>query len=213
MHVKMVGSPFKSGIRRLFGPCGAPERYDVYSSADANSPFEHNKFRCGDHGTMMQFKKNQKMTRAGRSTPADAFRAVALFLRWTRDPGWPVWLDTNNIVLSGQFAEAIPRSITESKRLVNHSSKYPGLSLNFEGTRCTPELYTKRSTFIIPGVTDPGTLADCIYRMGDVMAKHRRLDLVRDNKGQAGGGERRGDGTDRGTRSYSGDKNGAGPEC
>ena len=120
MHVKMVGSPFKSGIRRLLGPCGAPERYDVYSSADANSPFEHNKFRCGDHGTMMQFKKNQKMTRAGRSTPADAFRAVALFLRWTRDPGWPVWLDTNNIVLSGQFAEAIPRSITESKRLVNH---------------------------------------------------------------------------------------------
>lgn len=182
MHVKMRGSAFKRGIRRLLSLGKGAARYDALSSADAKSPFEHNKFRCGPHGTMMQFKKNQKMTRAGRSTAADSFLAVVMFLRWTKDPDWPIWFDTNNIVLSGQFAEEIPKSIVESQRLVNHSSKYPGISLNFEGTRCTPELYTKRSTFIVPGVTTPATLTDCVAQMKKLMDKHRRLDRI-----QAGG--------------------------
>ena len=109
------------------------------------------------------------MTRAGKATHADAFRAIIFFLRWSNEPEWPVLLDCNNMVVNGQFVNPIPESIKNNPRLASHSSKYPGIALNFEDTRCTPEIYTKRSTFIIPGVTQPHTLSHCISKMASVL--------------------------------------------
>ena len=136
MHVKLRGNPYKSTVRRtLYGP-GPAKNCDAYSSSDANSPFEHNKFNCSKFGTIMQFKKNRKLTRAGKATHADAFRATVFFLRWSKDPNWPVRLDTNNMVVNGQFATPVTDETVKSNfRLASHSSKYPGIALNFENTR------------------------------------------------------------------------------
>lgn len=153
MHIKLRGNPFKTSVRKALCGSASEKKIDVYSSSDASSPFEHNKFSCGGFGTIMQFKKNKKLTRAGKATHADAFRATVFFLKWSKDPDWPVSLDTNNLVVNGQFVDPIPPNITSNFRRAGHSSKYPGIALRFEGMQCTPEVYMKRSTFIVPGVT------------------------------------------------------------
>lgn len=138
----------------------------VYSSSDPSSPFKHEKFMCGAFGSMLHFKpkpqsfaRRQTVIRAGPLNPADAFLSVCLYLRWRRSHGHNLKIAgmvIPNCVFTGMFEEDVleaVRSKIRERPNATYSDKFPGVALTLDGTRVVPEVYTRRGTFIAPGVS------------------------------------------------------------
>jgi len=165
LHVSFEVAVFKSMLRaRFHHPHQALESLGDWSSSDPDSPFRHNKYNLGTHGKVLQFQRKRNLIRAGKHTHADAVRATLFFCRWTAPSSWPTRMSSPNMVASGTFTRPLPRSVRDLPH-ATWSTKFPGVALKTSVGQCTPEVYPDQGTYIVPGVTTPASLVQCLEEL------------------------------------------------
>jgi len=120
--------------------------------------------------------------RAGKHTHAHAVWGTLefffLFAKLTAPEHPSKWLSAiqaPNMVISGKLACAISEDIVNDPACTK-TSKFPGIQVAVpEHLNSTPELYLKRSTFIVPGVTSPNQLAQILRALIAIYSKYKRV--------------------------------------
>lgn len=123
--------------------------------------------------------------RAGKHTHAHAlwgtFEFFFLFSKLSAPEHPSKWLSSiraPNMVISGQLKCSISPEIINDPACTK-TSKFPGIQIAVpEHLNSTPELYLKRSTFIIPGVTSPAQLAEILRSLVGIYSKYKLCDNV-----------------------------------
>ena len=167
LHVSFDTSPFTSLIREIItGTVCAESNSDLaeWSNSDPDSPFRHSKYDLGKDGKILQFQRKQNLIRAGKNSHADAVKSTLLFLSWTAPSRWPSRMSSPNMVASGKFVRPLPESV-RNLPCATWSAKFPGIALKTSVKQCTPEVYLRQGTYIVPGVTTPETLSQCLQEL------------------------------------------------
>lgn len=118
--------------------------------------------------------------RAGKHTHAHAmWGTLEFFFLFTRlaapehPSRWLSAIQAPNMVISGQFKHMISHTIANDPACTK-TSKFPGIQITVPShLNSTPELYLKRSTFIVPGVTSPNQLAEILRCVVAIYAKYK----------------------------------------
>ena len=102
--------------------------------------------------------------RAGKHTHAHGLERVFHFWNWVDKEAnlpqkrWPAAIQAPNMVVSGKFKFNLDPAIKKHP-MCTSTSKFPGIQVVMpKHLNATPEVYTKRGTFIVPGVTSPKQL-------------------------------------------------------
>ncbi|WP_341246944.1 hypothetical protein [Nereida ignava] len=168
LHVCFEDNPYKTLFRQKLLQPTTNAALAGCSNSDPDSPFRHHKYDLGDDGKVLQFQRKRNLIRAGKSTHADAVRSTLLFLRWASPGQWPARMTSPNMVASGRFAHPLPEA-TKALPCATWSAKFPGVALKPPNSKCTPEVYLKQGTYIIPGVTSPESLSVCLQQVSDML--------------------------------------------
>lgn len=191
MHISMKPNCYKNCVRMALGckpiiKAGTGSslipknnhKLAIYSGADLDSPFSHQRFNTGPHGKILHFSKNQNLIRAGKYTHSDSFLSVVRFLKWANfeKSAWFTGLATPNSVMSGAFIGKITDKVKEYPR-ASFSDKFPGIAISMKSEKslncCTPEIYLRRGAFIIPGVKRPSDLAECCEELCKIYSLYK----------------------------------------
>lgn len=167
LHVAFDVDPHASLLRDLItGPGNDVTNHELteWSNSDPDSPFRHSKYDLARDGKILQFQRKQNLIRAGKNSHADAVRSTLLFLSWTAPHRWPSRMSSPNMVASGKFVCPLPESV-RSLPHATWSAKFPGVALKTSVKQCTPEVYLRQGTYIVPGVTSPETLSRCLQEL------------------------------------------------
>lgn len=115
--------------------------------------------------------------RAGKHTHAHAVHRTSEFLKCLRKTGVlhplvhpSVWSCPNTVVTGRVRRRIDPKALLADWR-VNSTKRFPGKSINIEGSRVVPEVYPSDGRFIMPGVANAGELLKASTVVDDVAAK------------------------------------------
>ena len=128
-------------------------------------------------GKLLVFQSGNAI-RAGKHSHEDALLKMFNFNTWVRKTcgvhhEWHTAVDNPNMVISGQFKHMISHTIANDPACTK-TSKFPGIQITVPShLNSTPELYLKRSTFIVPGVTSPNQLAEILRCIVAIYAKYK----------------------------------------
>lgn len=149
--------------------------FEQLSQQGASSPFTHFRFHTKRHGKLLVFKTGN-IIRAGKSTHADAYNALIIFMRWVRTlvPGlaamWPCAVSLPNSVWTGQFLAPISAGLKQHPR-ATYSDRFPGISYRLKtNTTVTPEIFLKASKWILPGTKTACDVFDALDELVDLHA-------------------------------------------
>lgn len=184
MHVVFRKWPHRMTVRsairrRRYMPHGTTDPVMRAAATDPSSPFEHNKFNLGRYGKILQFHRNKNLIRAGKHTHCDALYSTIRFIQWTRTSDWFVQLTAPNAVVSGKFAATLCSTVKDHPAST-HSAKFPGIAIKLNSTRCTPELYLKSGSFIVPGISTTNDLKTTVEDLVQSLTRHNHLVAAED---------------------------------
>lgn len=171
LHVSFESNPHTTLFRHLLQksqPQKENTRLNEWSNSDPDSPFRHSKYDLSTDGKILQFQRKQNLIRAGKNSHADAVRSTLLFLAWTAPAKWPTRMSSPNMVASGKFACPLPETVRNLPH-ATWSAKFPGVALKTGVVQCTPEVYLRQGTYIVPGVTTPQTLSVCLQQLSKML--------------------------------------------
>ena len=177
----------------LYGVCESPEFQTVqsivpHSLAHCTGTASHYRIAAG-HTTRGKRRKRGyqagkflvfstgNLIRAGKSNHAHAVLAMYQFyFSFNKVSGlgsarWPTSLSGPNAVVSGQFRNQISPKIKEDS-LCTHTEKFPGIAVRTR-ENATPEIYLKRSAFIISGITSVAQLERIFKVLIDLYTKYK----------------------------------------
>jgi len=150
--------------------------FEQLSQQGAASPFTHFRFHTNRHGKLLVFKTGN-LIRAGKSTHADAYNALVVFMRWVRTllPGlaamWPCAVSLPNSVWTGQFATPISHALKQHPR-ATYSDRFPGISYRLvTPSSVTPEIFLKASKWILPGAKTAEDVFNALVELVDLHAE------------------------------------------
>ena len=123
-------------------------------------------------GKLLVFQSGNSI-RAGKHTHIDAVRSMFRFNQWARRTAssphvWHVAIDHPNMVLSGKL-KTPPSSHFKSHWRCNYSVKFPGVAVKASST-CTPEVYPKSGSFIMPGATNAESVVAAVEAVSDAVS-------------------------------------------
>jgi hypothetical protein len=179
VNVVLHGSASGGVVRRrhrhnaLYGVCETPQFQTVqqvvpHSLAHCTGTASHYRIAAGHAAAGKRRKRGFQpgkflvfstgnLIRAGKCNHAHAVLAMYAFhFAFSSVSGlgparWPTSLSGPNSVVSGRFRCKISEDI-KTDSLTTYTSKFPGIAVRTR-LNATPELYLKRSAFIISGVT------------------------------------------------------------
>lgn len=112
--------------------------------------------------------------RAGKFTHAHAVHRTSEFLLMLRKSGVlhplvspSVWSCPNTVVTGRLRNRIVPEKLNADWR-VNSTKRFPGKSVNIEGSRVVPEIYPSDGRFIMPGVANAAQLFRASVVVDDV---------------------------------------------
>jgi hypothetical protein len=184
VNVVLHGSASGGVVRRrhrhnaLYGVCESPQFQTVqevmpHSLAHCTGTASHYRIAAGHTAAGARRKRKFQpgkflvfstgnLIRAGKSNHAHAVLAMYQFtIAFGRvsklgPARWPTSLSGPNAVVSGRFRNKISEDI-KNDSLTTYTEKFPGIAVRTQ-LHATPELYLKRSAFIISGVTSVAQL-------------------------------------------------------
>ena len=184
VNVVLHGSASGGEIRRrhrhnaLYGACSSPsfptcKAILPHSLASCTGPMSHYRIAAGQDASSPRARRGAKagkylvfstgnLIRAGKSTHGHAVLSMyKLWRAFNKTAGlsqarWPSSLNGPNAVVSGAFKYMLSPAIKDDS-LCTHTSKFPGIAVRTR-EHSTPEIYLKRSAFIVSGVTSSDQL-------------------------------------------------------
>ena len=154
------------------------------SRGTPNSPFAHHKIRTSMGATILMFNSGQ-IIRSGGDSIGVAVISLLKFVNYLRlahpHTHAHVWIGAAtvpNSVFSGQFANMIEGSL-KLDSCATFTSKFPGIAIALPTPdKITPEVFLRRSKFIIPGIKSPESIAECTNWLVSAVQPHFSSDMV-----------------------------------
>ena len=128
------------------------------SRGTPSSPFAHHKIRTSVGATILMFNSGQ-LIRSGGNSPGQALISLLKFVNFlqrthpaTHANAWIGAATIPNSVFTGQFVCDVSPAF-KNDSAATYTSKFPGIAINLNiDEKITPELFLRRSKFIIPGI-------------------------------------------------------------
>ena len=135
------------------------------SRGTPSSPFAHHKIRTSVGATILMFNSGQ-LIRSGGNSPGRAVISLLKFVNYiqrthplTHGHVWIGAATIPNSVFTGQFAYTVKDSFKADVQST-YTSKFPGIAVALGiQEKITPEVFLRRSKFILPGIKTAQSLA------------------------------------------------------
>lgn len=153
----------KSHLARLFMPAKpiTTNLFKKYDNASVTSPFTNAKYVCKNHGTLMYFSQNKKLTRIGPHCHADSLNGAYHFWYYSDTPLPIRSIDTNNLVFGLSFQKTFNYNDIKDHPRHHQSEEFPAATIKYTKTGNTVEFY-KSGKINITGNPNPQNIARTI---------------------------------------------------